>query len=221
MGGGFTAARRREGVAAMAMNEWSFIFGGRSRMPLSPVSRGPHLWSVGRRITVQTENRHDPLHPDPPDGRCAHDRLRLRHADVPDAGGRRLSFGGGQGGHGAEHRRRVPGGNHLPGGPQRLRVGAAVPQRADSRAAPFHQPGQVVRGPRPAGAGQRLDRGRRAALPDGSGRLHGGVVAERENIAIYDRLLPLDLPVDVRQVFENNRAASLFNHLPAFERCAG
>jgi hypothetical protein len=48
-----------------------------------------------------------------------------------------------------------------------------------------------------------------------------GVVAERENIAIYDRLLPLDLPVDVRQVFENNRAASLFNHLPAFERCAG
>lgn len=48
-----------------------------------------------------------------------------------------------------------------------------------------------------------------------------GVTAEHENIAIYDRLLPLDLPVDVRQVFENNRVASLFNHLPAFERCAG
>jgi hypothetical protein len=48
-----------------------------------------------------------------------------------------------------------------------------------------------------------------------------GVTAEHENIAIYDRLLALDLPFDVRQVFESNRAASLFNHLPAFERCAG
>lgn len=47
-----------------------------------------------------------------------------------------------------------------------------------------------------------------------------GVTAERENIAIYDRYLALALPADVRQVFENNRAASLFNHLPAFERCA-
>lgn len=47
-----------------------------------------------------------------------------------------------------------------------------------------------------------------------------GVTAERENIAIYDRHLALDLPVDVRKVFESNRAASLFNHLPAFERCA-
>ncbi len=48
-----------------------------------------------------------------------------------------------------------------------------------------------------------------------------GVVAEQENIAIYDRYLGLDLPSDVRQVFESNRAASLFNHLPAFQRCAG
>jgi hypothetical protein len=48
-----------------------------------------------------------------------------------------------------------------------------------------------------------------------------GVVAERENIALYDRFLALDLPADVRQVFENNRAASLLNHLPAFQRCAG
>lgn len=47
-----------------------------------------------------------------------------------------------------------------------------------------------------------------------------GVITERENIAIYDRVMSLDLPVDVRAVFENNRAASLFNHLPAFERCA-
>jgi hypothetical protein len=47
-----------------------------------------------------------------------------------------------------------------------------------------------------------------------------GVVAEQENIAIDDRFFALDLPADVGQVFENNRAASLFNHLPAFQRCA-
>jgi hypothetical protein len=47
-----------------------------------------------------------------------------------------------------------------------------------------------------------------------------GVVAERENIALYDRYLAADLPADVRQVFQNNRSASLENHLPAFERCA-
>lgn len=47
-----------------------------------------------------------------------------------------------------------------------------------------------------------------------------GVVAERENIAIYDRYAGLTLPADVRQVFESNRAASLNNHLPAFEQCA-
>ena len=44
--------------------------------------------------------------------------------------------------------------------------------------------------------------------------------AERANIAMYDELLRLDLPNDVRQVFTNNRAASLLNHLPAFERCS-
>ena len=48
-----------------------------------------------------------------------------------------------------------------------------------------------------------------------------GVVAERENITMYDRYFALDLPGDVRQVFQNNRRASLENHLPAFERCAG
>lgn len=47
-----------------------------------------------------------------------------------------------------------------------------------------------------------------------------GVTAERENIAIYDDLLRADLPADVRQVFVNNRSASLAAHLPAFERCA-
>jgi hypothetical protein len=44
--------------------------------------------------------------------------------------------------------------------------------------------------------------------------------AERSNIAMYDTFLALALPADVRQVFLNNRAASLDNHLPAFERCS-
>jgi hypothetical protein len=44
--------------------------------------------------------------------------------------------------------------------------------------------------------------------------------AERANVALYDGLLRLALPGDVRQVFENVRAASLTNHLPAFERCS-
>ena len=47
-----------------------------------------------------------------------------------------------------------------------------------------------------------------------------GAVAERENIAMYDDLLRADLPADVRQVFSNNRSASVVNHLPAFERCS-
>jgi hypothetical protein len=44
--------------------------------------------------------------------------------------------------------------------------------------------------------------------------------AERANVAMYDELLRLTLPPDVRQVFENVRLASLVNHLPAFERCS-
>lgn len=47
-----------------------------------------------------------------------------------------------------------------------------------------------------------------------------GAVAERDNIAMYDDLLRTGLPADVRQVFSNNRSASLVNHLPAFERCS-
>lgn len=47
-----------------------------------------------------------------------------------------------------------------------------------------------------------------------------GVVAENENIALYDELLTQDLPNDVRQVFMNNRRASLENHLPAFVNCS-
>jgi hypothetical protein len=44
--------------------------------------------------------------------------------------------------------------------------------------------------------------------------------AERGNVAMYDELLRLTLPADVRQVFDNVRLASLSNHLPAFERCS-
>ena len=44
--------------------------------------------------------------------------------------------------------------------------------------------------------------------------------AERANVAMYDQLLQLTVPADVRQVFENVRLASLANHLPAFERCS-
>jgi hypothetical protein len=47
----------------------------------------------------------------------------------------------------------------------------------------------------------------------------GAAQAERDNIALYDELLSQDLPDDVRQVFQNNRAASLNNHLPAFSQC--
>ena len=47
-----------------------------------------------------------------------------------------------------------------------------------------------------------------------------GVTAEIENAEIYDKYLGLDLPADVRLVFENNRRASIENHLRAFQRCA-
>ncbi len=43
--------------------------------------------------------------------------------------------------------------------------------------------------------------------------------AEIDNIALYDKYLSLDLPDDVRKVFENNRAASLNKHLLAFANC--
>jgi rubrerythrin len=41
---------------------------------------------------------------------------------------------------------------------------------------------------------------------------------ERENIAMYDRLLQDVKEPDIRAAFENLRAASRNNHLPAFER---
>lgn len=53
-----------------------------------------------------------------------------------------------------------------------------------------------------------------------SAACQAGVQAELDNAAIYDQYLGLDLPWDVRRVFESNRAASLNNHLPAFQRCS-
>ncbi len=46
------------------------------------------------------------------------------------------------------------------------------------------------------------------------------VTGEENNIAMYDRLLALTLPDDIRSVFGNLRAASLDRHLPAFQACA-
>ena len=47
-----------------------------------------------------------------------------------------------------------------------------------------------------------------------------GVQAEIDNAAIYGRYFDMELPEDVRRVFENNQAASLDRHLPAFEFCS-
>ena len=42
---------------------------------------------------------------------------------------------------------------------------------------------------------------------------------ERENAALYDRILPHVTEPDVREVLDRLRLASLERHLPAFERC--
>ena len=47
------------------------------------------------------------------------------------------------------------------------------------------------------------------------------VDAERENVALYDRILTPDLPANMQQVFMRLRDASRLRHLPAFERCGG
>lgn len=44
---------------------------------------------------------------------------------------------------------------------------------------------------------------------------------ERDNIALYDRSILIASDADVKAIFERLRAASLNNHLPAFERVAG
>lgn len=46
------------------------------------------------------------------------------------------------------------------------------------------------------------------------------VEAEKANIGMYDELLGLELPRDIRNVFTRLRSASEEHHLPAFGRCS-
>lgn len=46
-----------------------------------------------------------------------------------------------------------------------------------------------------------------------------GIVAEEENVALYDRILPGVNDSQVRTVLERLQAASRDRHLPAFQRC--
>jgi hypothetical protein len=46
-----------------------------------------------------------------------------------------------------------------------------------------------------------------------------GVENETANVALYDSQLAASPPEDVLRVIQTNRAASLDNHLPAFQRC--
>lgn len=55
-----------------------------------------------------------------------------------------------------------------------------------------------------------------ASIPEACG---AAADAEVANIALYDGLLAGELPTDVRNVFTNNRRASLEKHLPAFTAC--
>jgi hypothetical protein len=48
----------------------------------------------------------------------------------------------------------------------------------------------------------------------------GGVAAEKDLIALYDKELAGALPSDVQCVFEHLQHASRDHHLPAFERCS-
>lgn len=58
-----------------------------------------------------------------------------------------------------------------------------------------------------------------ASYPSVKDACAAGAVAEVENIEMYDNFLKLDLPSDIKNVFENNRRASVENHLPAFNNC--
>ncbi len=47
-----------------------------------------------------------------------------------------------------------------------------------------------------------------------------GVAAEKEDVALYDRLMKLTTSQDVLNVMQQQRQVSQENHLPALERCA-
>jgi len=59
------------------------------------------------------------------------------------------------------------------------------------------------------------DTAKLAAPKDWASAIEAGRQAEIDNIAMYDRFLAQNLPADVRQVFEQLKAASQ-NHLRAF-----
>lgn len=52
-----------------------------------------------------------------------------------------------------------------------------------------------------------------------SGACKSAVEGEIENIALYDRLIPMIDDPTARQVMQNLQAASRERHLPAFRRC--
>jgi rubrerythrin len=64
------------------------------------------------------------------------------------------------------------------------------------------------------------DTAKPAAPKDWASAIEAGRQAEIDNIAMYDTFLARDLPADVRQVFEQLKAASQ-NHLRAFTNNSG
>ena len=64
------------------------------------------------------------------------------------------------------------------------------------------------------------DTAKPAAPKDWASAIEAGRQAEIDNIAMYDRFLAQNLPADVRQVFEQLKAASQ-NHLRAFTNKSG
>jgi hypothetical protein len=64
------------------------------------------------------------------------------------------------------------------------------------------------------------DTAKPAAPKDWASAIEAGRQAEIDNIAMYDKFLAHDLPADVRQVFEQLKAASQ-NHLRAFTNNSG
>jgi len=64
------------------------------------------------------------------------------------------------------------------------------------------------------------DTAKPAAPKDWASAIEAGRQAEIDNIAMYDRFLAQNLPADVRQVFEQLKAASQ-NHLRAFTNSSG
>ena len=61
--------------------------------------------------------------------------------------------------------------------------------------------------------------GKGAAPPSLADACESAIQGEIENVALYDRLIPMIEDPAARQVMENLQAASRERHLPAFRRC--